>query len=331
MRSGALNLNTTASNNTATGIRALELNTTGNNNTATGRVALSENTTGTGNTAMGARALIGNTTGSDNTAAGLDALRNNTIGHSNAASGQSALSSNTIGIGNTAIGRRALERNSAGNDNTALGRRALINTTGNRNIGIGFEAGIGVITGDNNIYIDNSGQDGESNATRIGRVQARTFISGISGVTTDLPTGSAVLIDTQGQLGTVLSSRRFKQDIHDMSQASSALMSLRPVTFHYKKAYANGERHLQYGLIAEEVAEVYPELVVKNEEGQVQTVQYHKLNSMLLNEVQKQHRLNQEQVEQIHQQRQEIADLTERLARLEQVLTAQRTLAALAK
>ena len=183
---------------------------------------------------------------------------------------------------------------------------------------IGFWAGIRATTGDNNIYIANLGQPGDSGVIAIGEqgVQTDTFIAGISGATTGLP-GTTVLIDANGQLGTISSSRRFKQDIHNMDQASSALMRLRPVTFRYKKAYANGERPVQYGLIAEEVDEVYPELVVKNEEGQVQTVEYQKLNSMLLNEVQKQHR-------QIH-------ELTERLAQLEQVLTEQRALAGVAE
>ena len=218
-----------------------------------------------------------NTTGGENTAMGVSALGSNTTGRVNTAVGRTALANNTTGSRNTAIGSNALNRNTTGTDNTALGRLAGFNQT----------------TGSNNIYIDHVGNSGESNIIRIGD-PGHTGGAFIAGVQVVAP-----------------SSRRFKKDIHDMDSASSGLMHLRPVTFRYKKAYANRERPLQYGLIAEEVADVYPELVVHNEQGEVQTVQYHKLNSMLLNEVQKQHR--------------QIADLTDRLARLEQVLTARQT------
>ena len=223
--------------------------------------ALRSNFDGFSNTATGRDALFANTTGGQNTAMGEDTQRSNTTGNTNTATGVSALQDNTNGERNTAIGASALLRN----------------TTGNDNIAIGVGAGLNQTSGNNNIYIDNPGLANESNTIRIGDA---THVGGafIAGVQVVAP-----------------SSRRFKKDIHDMDQASSALMRLRPVTFRYKKAYANGERPVQYGLIAEEVDEVYPELVVKNEEGQVQTVQYHKLNSMLLNEVQKQHRQIEDQ------------------------------------
>ena len=271
----ALRVNTTGSNNTATGADALRFNTTGENNTATGLNALFSNATGSHNTADGYRALESNTTGGDNTATGVQALRSNTTGGNNSATGVNALEFNITGTWNTATGDSALRSNTSGNSNTAAGFFALFNSTGSNNTAIGFRAGENATTGDDNIYINNLAQPGESNTMRLGDVQTRTFIAGISGVTTDLPTGSAVLVDTDGQLGTVLSSSRFKQDIRDMDQASNGLMRLRPVTFRYKKAYANGKRPLQYGLIAEEVAEIYPELVVHDKAGQTQSVQYH--------------------------------------------------------
>ena len=307
----ALRSNTTGDNNTGTGASALQDNTTGNSNTAIGASALLRNTTGAGNTATGADALRSNTdgffntatgnealqsngTGSFNTATGDGAMSDNTTGGENTAMGVSALGSNTTGRVNTAVGRTALANNTTGSRNTAIGSNALNrNTTGTDNTALGRLAGFNQTTGSNNIYIDHVGNSGESNIIRIGD-PGHTGGAFIAGVQVVAP-----------------SSRRFKKDIHDMDSASSGLMHLRPVTFRYKKAYANRERPLQYGLIAEEVADVYPELVVHNEQGEVQTVQYHKLNSMLLNEVQKQHR--------------QIADLTDRLARLEQVLTARQT------
>ena len=314
----ALRFNTTGSFNTATGLNALFSNTTGSFNTATGISALESNTTGTVNTATGVNALRSNTEGRSNTATGSFALDANTTGNSNTATGEGALVNNSIGFSNTATGAAALNNNTTGSSNTAIGDSALINNSiGSGNTAIGRDAGANA-DGNSNIYISNVGQAGESNTTRIGQAQDRTFIAGVSGITTDLPTGSAVFVDTDGQLGTVLSSKRFKDNIRDMGKSSNGLMRLRPVPFRYKKAYANGERPLQYGLIAEEVAEVYPELVVKNDEGQVQTVQYHKLNSMLLNEVQKQHR-------QIQEQERQITNLSGRLSRLEQILTEQQT------
>ena len=294
--------------NTALGINALVNNITGTGNTATGAEALRSNTTGIGNTVTGFDALRSNTGGDANTATGSSALTSNTTGSFNTAVGRSALNKNTTADNNTAMGRSALASNTTGISNTATGFESLRdNTIGNNNTAIGFEAGSNANLGDNNIYIANAGQVGDSGVIAIGvqGVQTDTFMAGISGATTGLE-GTAVLIDANGQLGTIDSSRRFKEDIHDMSQASNGLMHLRPVTFRYKKAYVTGNRLLQYGLIAEEVAEVYPELVVHNDKGEVQTVQYHKLNSLLLNEVQKQHR--------------QIQELAERLAQLEQAL-----------
>ena len=176
------------------------------------------------------------------------------------------------------------------------------NTTGNNNTAIGSGAGVSA-TGSDNIYVNHPGSSGESNTIRIGNGQRRAFIAGIRGVTPGVADAVPVRIDSRGQLGTVSSSRRFKDEIRDMGEASSGLQRLRPVTFRYKQAFADGARPLDYGLIAEEVAEVYPDLVTYGADGQLETVQYDKLITMLLNELQNQHRL--------------IQDLTARFARLE--------------
>ncbi len=322
----ALQNNTTGFGNTASGESALRYNTTGFGNTASGEGALRYNTTGIGNTASGIDALRFNTTGAFNTASGRGALLENTTGINNTASGESALRYNTTGFGNTASGESALLENTTGFNNTAVGDNALLeNTTGFSNIAVGTNAGSNQTTGSNNIYVHSVGVEAESDTIRIGTVgtQTRTFIAGISGVTA-AGTAVPVLIDTKGQLGTISSSRRFKEEIRDMGEASSRIMQLRPVTFRYKKEYAEGSRPLQYGLIAEEVAEVYPGLAVYSETGEVETVQYHKVNAMLLNEVQKQHR-------QIQEQKERIADLTVRLVHLEALEAERDSFAVLTK
>jgi hypothetical protein len=289
----ALYSNTTGGANTAGGVQALYSNTTGNNNTASGVQALYSNTTGYYNTAGGVQTLYSNTTGYNNTASGEATLYSNTAGIYNTASGVQALYSNTTGNYNTANGVGALYSNTIGNYNTASGEAALSsNTTGNGNTALGTGSGFSTseFTGNYNIYIGYNVQAAsstESETIRIGSGQTETFVAGISGATV---TGSAVYVDPNtGQLGTVTSSRQYKKDIEDMGDASSELMKLRPVTFHYKPEYTQGPRSLQYGLIAEEVAEVYPDLVQYDPKtGQPQTVYYHLVNAMLLNEVQKQ-------------------------------------------
>lgn len=227
-----------------------------------------------GNAAIGQQALFSNTTGSNNAAIGYAALYSNTTGNYNTASGDSALYNNGTGRYNTASGYEAL----------------AANPTGSHNIAIGYLAGDTFIGGEsNNIDIGNPGVAGDSGVIRIGTANAQTttFVSGITGVTTGSTTASAVLIDSNGQLGTLPSSRRYKEDIHDMGAASDGLLRLRPVTFRYKKPYDDGSKPIQYGLVAEEVAEVYPDLVVRGKDGQMETVQYYKLDAMLLNELQK--------------------------------------------
>lgn len=306
----ALLSNTTGNNNTATGGDALRLNLTGSFNTATGSDALQENTDGSSNTAVGADALRENTTGASNTATGSAALIFNDIGNGNVAVGSATLFSNTSGGSNTAVGNFALSGNETGSQNTALGSQALNqNATGNRNIAIGALSGGHITTGDDNIVIATASGSlaAEANTIRIGgitvgtgiREQNRTFINGIRGVTTDLTDAVPVLIDSAGQLGTVSSSRRFKKEIENMGDASARLLELRPVTFRYRQEPLAGEQPLQFGLIAEEVAAVLPELVVYDREGHPETVRYHLLASMLLNELQNQARLNREQQEEI--------------------------------
>ena len=294
----ALTNNTEGDRNTAVGDAALFTNITGSNNTAMGRSALANNTEGDRNTAVGDRALWQNTTGDRNAALGTYALRQNTTGVENTALGEGALIQNTTGFRNVATGGNALFSNTTGSFNTAMGINTLFfTTTGYGNTAFGFEAGTGHETGDNNIYIGyragtdnetgdnniligNRGQATESNTIRIGDGNHTNAF--IAGVPFALP-----------------SSKRFKEDIQDMGEASSSLMWLRPVTFRYKKEHNAGDGRLQYGLVAEEVAEVYPELVVHDATGKARTVLYQELSVMLLNELQKQHRQIENLMEQL--------------------------------
>ncbi|HXW71224.1 MAG TPA: tail fiber domain-containing protein [Methylocella sp.] len=308
---GALYSNTTGNDNTATGVSALRANTTGPGNTADGYQALYTNTTGPRNTAAGYQALYSSTNGSDNTATGYQALYSNTFGGLNTAAGVGALYSDTTGSGNMAAGYQALYENTTGGQNIAIGTEALFNnTTGDFNIVLGTVAGANIVAGIHNIEIGTSGPADESFIMRIGdpNTQASTFIAGIRGVTTGNSNAVAVYIDSNGQLGTINSSARFKEDIQDMGTYSRGLYNLRPVTYHYKEPAGNENKPLEFGLIAEEVAQIYPDLVVYGRDGQLETVQYHKLTPMLLNEVQRQHR--------------EIADLRSALAALRAELHA---------
>jgi hypothetical protein len=311
---GALLSNTTGSENTADGAFALFSNTTGIGNTASGRFALFSNTTGSGNTANGHQALLGNTTGASNSADGNNALVSNTEGNSNTATGDSALHNNITGSFNTANGANALPANTTGDDNTAMGSKALTsnstgnnntavgfdslfhNTTGSSNIALGVSAGHDLTTGNNNIDIGNTGVAAESNTIRIGDSQTKTFIAGIRDVTTGNADTLPVLIDSAGQLGTTSSSRRFKKEIKSMDKASEAILALRPVTFHYKSDKTNRP---QFGLIAEEVADVNPDLVACDQAGVFYTVRYEAVSAMLLNEFLKNHRKVREQQREI--------------------------------
>jgi len=317
--------NTTGANNTAVGEDALFSDTTGDLNTAIGLEALAANTTGVHNTAVGSGALLSNITGVENTAVGNAALLFNT-GDDNTATGYSALASetesnvlngaldtadgafalfsNTTGTANTAVGLSALRVNTTGNENTATGADALDsnttgaantangvvalfnNTTGSFNIALGFAAGITLTTGDHNIDIGNVGVAGEANTIRIGNSnQTATYIAGISGAGV---TGIAVKVNAAGQLGTPPSTARFKDDIRPMNEASEAILGLKPVTFRYKKEI-DPERAPQFGLVAEDVAKVNPDLIARDAKGDVYTVRYDAVNAMLLNEFLKEH------------------------------------------
>jgi hypothetical protein len=225
--------------------------------------------TSVGNTANGYQALAFNTTGGGNTANGYHALYSNTIGGNNTANGLEALFSNTEGEGNTANGRTALRSNTTGGFNTAIGRSALFdNTSGEGNIALGYISGANLTTGDYNIGIGNLGFPGESGTIRIGSTgtQTRTFIAGISGATAS--GGAAVFVNASGQLGTLTSSRRFKEQIKPMDKASGALFALNPVSFRYKKEI-DPEGIPQFGLVAEEVAKINPDLVVRDADGEI--------------------------------------------------------------
>jgi hypothetical protein len=297
--------------------------------------------TGVDNTASGYAALQSNTDGYNNTASGANALQSNLGGHSNTASGRNALVSNTTGNYNTASGTAALFTNADGQFNTATGGRALeANTTGSNNTALGYLAGSNLTTGNNNIAIDNLGVAAESDTIRLGDTQTRAFIAGIRDVIT-ATAAIPVLIGTDGQLGTASSSRRVKDDIADMGKASNVLMQLRPVTFHYKSDQNPKGRTLQYGLIAEEVAQVAPTLVARTANGEIETVFYQHLAPMLLNEYQKQQRTIEQQaallgqqtarIAQLEQQAQELAELKAQMARVSAAVSRLQPLQRVAK
>ena len=285
----ALSNNTIGYSNTAIGSAALFANTEGRYNTAIGETALLDNTTGQLNTAIAAGALNRNTTGVNNTAVGYAALLGNTTGDTNTAVGSFALNSNDTGIGNSAVGVNALAINTAGSFNTAIGDLALSQNAGTLNTAVGWRAGINNTGGSVNIYIGNEGGgSNESNRMRLGRTgDAPTLFTYIAGIFGTNVSGAAVYIDSEGQLGTVNSSRRFKHDIKPMDKASEAILSLNPVMFQYN---SDTKASPQFGLIAEEVAEVNPSLVVRDKSGDLLTVRYDQVNAMLLNEFLKEHR-----------------------------------------
>ncbi len=269
---------TTGSFNTGVGAGALALNTA-DSNTATGAAALLFNTTGTQNTANGTAALEFNETGGHNTATGAFALFNNTTGGNNTAVGNTTLFDNTTGNGNNAFGGGALSSNTAGNGNSAFGSVALYNNTGSENTAIGGAAGDLLTTGSGNVCIGANvhGVQGESNTTRIRNI----YFS--------VATTRAVYVNNDDKIGTLSSSRRYKEEIQAMDQASETLFALKPVTFRYKKEI-DPARALSFGLIAEEVAEISPELITRDKEGKPETVRYEAVNAMLLNEFLKEHR-----------------------------------------
>ena len=312
----ALLSRTTGTFNTAIGWFSLESGTAGNYNTGLGAATLVLNTAGE-NTATGAGALLSNTTGSGNTADGAFALLSNATGFRNAATGRFALFNNTTGSFNTAHGVDALYSNTAGDGNTANGLSALaFNTTGAFNIALGTSAGQNLTTGDRNIDIGNLGVANEGNTIRIGTTgdQSATYLAGIAGQTVGAG-GSTCYVDNDGKLGVFLSAHRFKTDIADMATASEAILALRPVTFHYKPEL-DKTGIPQFGLVAEEVEAINPDLVTRDKEGKVSTVRYEAVNAMLLNEFLKEHRKNQQQEATIARLEKQIEVLAEGLQKV---------------
>ncbi|HXK21815.1 MAG TPA: tail fiber domain-containing protein [Myxococcota bacterium] len=330
----ALHYNTTGNANSAVGVAALYSNTTGYGNSAIGQRALFANTTGNWNSAVGSNALASSTSGGSNSAFGAGALGHNTLGRYNTAAGINALSFNTIASSNSAFGQNtltnnyapsaccnsafgsgALQSNVSGSSNSAFGLGALgSNSSGARNVAVGQSAGANQTTGSDNLYLANSGVAAESGQIKIGTAgtHTRAFIAGIRGVTTVNANAIPVLIDSAGQLGTASSSRTVKKDIRDMGDTTARLLELRPVTFRYREQQPTlpdgSDAPPEYGLVAEEVAEVFPDLVVYDDEGKPFTVKYHELAPMLLNEMKRQQR----------EHAQEMATLTARLAQLEE-------------
>jgi hypothetical protein len=287
---------TSGNSNTANGFQALKANTTGDRNTANGAFALFSNQTGSENTATGYAALFYNK-GSWNTANGIAALHANATGNNNTATGFQALHDNFKGSRNTANGGGALGNSTMGDNNTADGFQALANnTTGSSNIGLGRDAGSGVTTADDVICIGTAGAN-VSHSCYIGNIFNESSSSGL-----------AVFVASDGKLGTTPSSRRFKEDIKPMNEASEAILALQPVTFRYKEAF-NPTRTAQFGLVAEEVEKVNPDLVVRDNKGKPYSVRYDQVNAMLLNEFLKEHR-------EVQELKKQVAALTEGLQKV---------------
>jgi Chaperone of endosialidase len=306
----ALLLNTEGHGNTANGAFALLNNTTGSFNTAVGEEALEDHTPGDDNTAVGHAALLYDTMGARNTAVGKSALLQN-MGNENTAVGQAALINNTTGENNTAVGTGALVANQNGEDNTAIGNYALqFNTTGDLNVALGWNAGSSVTTADNVICIGASvaGQN-VSNSCYIGQIWNQ-------------PGGSqAVYVNSEGKLGAQVSSRRFKDEIKPIEKASEVIYALKPVSFRYK-AEIEPTRPRAYGFVAEDVAEVSPDLVTQGRDGHVMAVRYDAVNAMLLNEFLKEHRRNEEQEATITRLQKQIEALTAAVQKVSAQLAA---------
>ena len=351
----ALTADTAGGWNVAIGSSALASNTTGNFNMAIGTEALSQNnasfnlaigfrtafqnTTGRHLTGIGAAAMRNNTVGEFNTAIGADALRENTTTSLNVAVGDGALTAfnGTTGTdgANTALGSIALNALTSGQENVVVGRRALETvTSGSNNVAMGWRSGDNLTTGNGNTFIGNQAGINEGpNVDNViclgslGDTQAagqvtpnRCFIGNIVNVTTGGPAPSVnVVIDQDGQLGTIASSRRFKDDIKPMDQASEAILKLKPVTFHYKNRDVKNDLTPQFGLVGEDVEQVNRDLVVYDKNGKLWTVRYDAVNVMLLNEFLKEHK-------KVEEQQASIADLKSTVAlqhKEMQVFTAQ--------
>jgi hypothetical protein len=307
----SLSSNTVGAANTAVGFGALQSNTTGSANTAVGVSSMGNVTQSDGNTAVGHLTLM-NTTGQDNTAVGASALIENTTGEYNVAVGKNSSKFNVNGRFNTAVGTVSLYRNTTGVENVAVGGTAAEEFIGNKivalgygslgkvasgdqNIAIGYQSGYELLNGSKNIFIGSRGNANDSNTIRLGTAgeQTKVYVAGVYGA--NVTSGAAMYIDSGGQIGTLGSSRRYKEQIAPIDLADSIIDGLRPVSFRYKRGVANNDRSVQYGLIAEEVEAVAPELVVYSADGQIETVAYHKLIPILLAEVKHQREINKQQ------------------------------------
>ncbi len=313
-----------AQNNCAYGYQALNATTQGVNNCAFGYQSLMSLGNADDNCAMGYQTMLNCTGAGSNVAIGRSVWDTGIgVSNYNVLLGHQVARSITSGQKNISLGYRSLAANDVGSNSIAIGELALASTTADGNIAIGqfssqqmtsgsqnisignASLSTGTLTGTNNIALGGNtgnsytgaesgnillgssvtGTVGESNTTRIGvqGTQTKCVIAGIRGVTTGNANAIAVLVDSAGQLGTVSSSRRYKENIDDMDDASDALYKLRPVVFNYK---ADETKRMQYGLIAEEVEEAMPRMVVYNEDGLPETVKYHDLPVLLLNEIQ---------------------------------------------
>lgn len=334
---GALAVNSAGLRNTAVGFQALTKVTTGSENTAVGAYA-GANTTNyffntfvgfeagkasnaRGQTMLGYQAGLRTTTGGMNTFVGQTAGMENTVGAQNSFLGSGAGYSNTEGDRNVFAGADSGQGNTTGFANVFVGSFAGgQNTTGSHNIALGANAGVSLTTGAFNIAIGSFGVADESHTIRIGRPydegnasgHRRAFVEGIYGVTTGLANATMVVVDSDGQLGTISSSLRYKQDVADMGDASASLMQLRPVTFRYR---THPEGPPQFGLVAEDVEQVMPELVLRDANGRIETVAYHQLPAMLLNELQKQARTIARQQAELEALKAEMAAVRALLAR----------------
>jgi trimeric autotransporter adhesin len=316
--------NTDGSFNTAVGAATLVLNTA-DDNTAVGAAALLFNTTGDLNTAVGAAALVNNIDGADNNAVGAFALRANTSGDFNNAHGRAALVANVDGNENNAFGDDALDSNVSGSGNTAIGDDALLTCTGDENVALGDEAGASITSGDFNTCIgEDSGFDittgsaitaigpGQSGISSVaGQINDATYISNVFAAGVDGASALPVLVDADGKLGNfAFSSQRYKKEIRPMGQTSEAVLALKPVKFQYK----NDNKGLpQFGLIAEEVAKVNPDLVVRDKKGEIVAVNYNAVNAMLLNEFLKEHEKVQKLEAQLKEQAAQIQKVSAQL------------------
>lgn len=325
----ALNSNTTGGNNTAIGVYALKNNTFGLQNTAIGFQALSGNIGGSYNTATGYQALSASGESNFNTAYGYQALMKNTNGSDNNAVGYQALGENTMGNGNTAVGDSALFSNQSGGSNAAFGTLALNATTGDNNTAVGYGAGDLITTGSDNTVIGFLAARNirvANNVIAIGDdaadVSNTCWIGNIYGVTTQSAVTLPVIVSNGGQLGTAASSARFKKDIRPMERTSDAILALKPVTFHYKNDNTSTP---QFGLVAEDVATVDPDLVVRDDKGDVYTVRYDAVNVMLLNEFLKEHQQVQRQQKEIDALRAELKEQRTLIRKVSAQLEAKRS------